>query len=146
MSPSNQKLRVVQSARFRTIDRAVASSGAAARGYRNAKRTDVSEKLFHFTTGNSATDSFRTLRNIMGERRSVAANYMIGRDYRCLCFTEALPRSPTASAIVRPCRASQEKTENLAGIAIQGTAEICIARAIAGRIPSPLRSAVHLGR
>jgi hypothetical protein len=52
-------------------------------------RTDISDKLIHFTKGNSASDAFEILRKIINERRLVAGNYMIRGGYGCVCFTEA---------------------------------------------------------
>jgi hypothetical protein len=52
-------------------------------------RADISNKLIHFTKGNSANDAFGTLRKIINERRLVAGDYMIRGGYGCVCFTEA---------------------------------------------------------
>src|SRR5579864_6616781 len=52
-------------------------------------RTDISDKLIHFTKGDSSNEAFGTLRKIIDERRLVAGNYMIRGGYRCVCFTEA---------------------------------------------------------
>jgi hypothetical protein len=54
-------------------------------------RFDISEKLIHFTSGESADDAFARLRAIIGERRLIAGNRMIRGGYRCVCFTEAPP-------------------------------------------------------
>jgi hypothetical protein len=53
------------------------------------RRIDISDKLIHFTRGNSASDAFATLRAIIAERRLIAGNRMIRGGYRCVCFTEA---------------------------------------------------------
>ena len=53
------------------------------------KRSDTSDRLIHFTRGNSLADAFWVLRKIMSERRLRAGNYMIRGGYRCVCFTEA---------------------------------------------------------
>ncbi|MBV9154659.1 MAG: hypothetical protein JO097_00220, partial [Acidobacteriaceae bacterium] len=53
------------------------------------ERADISDKLIHFTKGNSWKDAFGTLRKIMSERRLLSGNYRIRGGYDCVCFTEA---------------------------------------------------------
>jgi hypothetical protein len=59
-------------------------------------RPDVSNKLIHFTSGDSAENAFSRLRAIIAERRLIAGNRMIRGWYRCVCFTEA-PLSAVAN-------------------------------------------------
>ena len=54
-----------------------------------ATRFDISEKLIHFTSGESPASAFARLLPIIGERRLIAGNRMIRGGYRCVCFTEA---------------------------------------------------------
>lgn len=55
-----------------------------------ASRRDLSAKVIHFTKGEQAFD---TLRSIIDEARLIGNNGMIRGGYRCVCFTEApLPR------------------------------------------------------
>jgi len=64
-----------------------------------ATRFDISEKLIHFTSGESPNDAFGRLRAIIGERHLIAGNRMIRGGYRCVCFTEA-PLAAFADAFV----------------------------------------------
>jgi hypothetical protein len=52
-------------------------------------RSDISDKVIHFTNGDSEEDSFANLRKIVGDRRLVAGNRMVRGSYRCVSFTEA---------------------------------------------------------
>jgi hypothetical protein len=52
-------------------------------------RFDISDKLIHFTRGESPNDAFGRLRAIIRERRLIAGNSMIRGGYGCVCFTEA---------------------------------------------------------
>jgi len=65
-----------------------------------AGRFDISEKLIHFTGGESPDDAFARLRAIIRDGRLVAGNRMIRGGYRCVCFTEA-PLAAFAPAFVR---------------------------------------------
>jgi len=64
-----------------------------------ATRFDISEKLIHFTSGESPDHAFARLRAIIGERRVIGGNRMIRGGYRCVCFTEA-PLAALADAFV----------------------------------------------
>jgi hypothetical protein len=50
---------------------------------------DITEKLIHFTSGESPKEAFARLQAIVRERRLVAGNRMVRGGYRCVCFTEA---------------------------------------------------------
>jgi hypothetical protein len=64
-----------------------------------ATRIDLSDKLIHFTKGNSGEDPFAVLQRIIAERRLIAGNGMIKGGYQCVCFTEA-PISAITEAFV----------------------------------------------
>lgn len=54
-----------------------------------APRSDISEKLIHFTRGATYEDALECLLTIVGEGRLIGGNDMIRGGYRCVCFTEA---------------------------------------------------------
>jgi hypothetical protein len=54
-----------------------------------AKRFDISDKVIHFTNGESKDDAFARLRAIIGERRLIGSSIMVRGGYRCVSFTEA---------------------------------------------------------
>ncbi len=60
----------------------------------------MSDKLIHFTSGESQDDAFARLRTIIGERRLIAGNRMVRGAYRCVSFTEA-PIEAFVDAFVR---------------------------------------------
>jgi len=51
------------------------------------RRFDISDKLIHFTKGESQEDAFAKLREIITERRLVAGNVMVRGSYRWVSFT-----------------------------------------------------------
>jgi len=53
------------------------------------QRDDISDKLIHFTRGETYHDAFAKLRAILNSRRLLAGNGMIRGGYSCVCFTEA---------------------------------------------------------
>ena len=54
-----------------------------------ASRFDISQKLIHFTSGESADDAFARLTAIIGARRLIGGASLIRGSYKCVCFTEA---------------------------------------------------------
>jgi hypothetical protein len=60
-----------------------------------ASRFDLSEKLIHFTSGDSYEDAFERLRAIIRDGRLIASHRMIRGGYRCVSFTEAPPHAFT---------------------------------------------------
>ena len=54
-----------------------------------AKRFDISDKVIHFTKGESQDGAFDRLRAIIGERRLIGSSPMVRGGYRCVSFTEA---------------------------------------------------------
>ena len=54
-----------------------------------AQRFDISDKLIHFTSGESEDDAFARLRAIVSQRRLIGGSYMVRGGYRCVSFTEA---------------------------------------------------------
>ena len=62
-------------------------------------RPDLSDKVIHFTSGDSADGAFSRLRTIIAERRLISGSRMIRGGYRCVCFTEA-PISAVANGFV----------------------------------------------
>lgn len=54
------------------------------------KRPDISDKLIHFTKGNSEEDAFNNLKSIIysGELKGNEGQYIRGK-HSCVCFTEA---------------------------------------------------------
>jgi len=65
-----------------------------------ARRFDISDKLIHFTRGESEDDAFAKLRTIIAERRLIAGNRMVRGGYGCISFTEA-PVEAFVDAFVR---------------------------------------------
>lgn len=53
------------------------------------QRADITDKLVHFTSGNSYEDAFSNLCNILNERRIRGSHIRIKGGYSCICFTEA---------------------------------------------------------
>src|ERR1035441_5583711 len=53
------------------------------------RRFDISDKVIHFTRGESQDDAFTRLRAIISARRLIAGNHMVRGGYRCVSFTEA---------------------------------------------------------
>jgi hypothetical protein len=53
------------------------------------QRSDISNKLIHFTRGKTHDDAFATLWTIMNQGRLIGGNGMIRGGYSCVCFTEA---------------------------------------------------------
>ena len=52
-------------------------------------RQDISEKLIHFTKGDTYDDAFERLRSIVAERRLIGGSHLIKGAYTCVCFSEA---------------------------------------------------------
>jgi len=52
-------------------------------------REDISDKLVHFTKGDTFNDAFEKLRSIVNEHRLIGGNGFIKGDYHCVCFSEA---------------------------------------------------------
>jgi hypothetical protein len=52
-------------------------------------RRDLSDKVIHFTRGESPDHAFSVLRKIIAQRRLIAGAGMIRGGYPCVCFTEA---------------------------------------------------------
>lgn len=52
-------------------------------------REDISDKLIHFTKGETFEIAFDRIRMIINERRLVGGNGFIKGGYRCVCFSEA---------------------------------------------------------
>ena len=66
-----------------------------------ANRFDISQKLIHFTSGESPEDAFDRLTAIISERRLIGGASLIRGSYKCVCFTEA-PLAAFTDAFVRP--------------------------------------------
>jgi hypothetical protein len=66
-----------------------------------SKRRDISDKLVHFTSGESEEEAFQRLRNIMEERRILGTSEKIRGGYKCVCFTEA-PLTILPGGLVNP--------------------------------------------
>ena len=64
-------------------------------------RTDISDKLIHFTSGISDVEAFGRLRQIITERRLIGSSVSIRGNYRCVCFTEA-PLSTLRYGLMNP--------------------------------------------
>ena len=52
-------------------------------------REDISDKLVHFTKGDTYNDAFGKLRSIVNEHRLIGGNSYIKGEYNCVCFSEA---------------------------------------------------------
>ena len=52
-------------------------------------RSDLSQKLVHFTKGNSQQDAENAFRNIIKERALIGANRDVRGNYKVVCFSEA---------------------------------------------------------
>ena len=68
---------------------------------RMAARFDLSEKLIHFTRGESPDDAFTRLRTIIRECRLLGGNRWIRGGYPCVCFTEAPPEAFADIFVIR---------------------------------------------
>ena len=64
-------------------------------------RSDISDKVIHFTRGATYEDALECLLTIVGEGRLIGGNGMIRGGYRCVCFTEA-PLPALAGGFVNP--------------------------------------------
>lgn len=64
-------------------------------------RPDISDKLTHFTSGESVEDAYERLRAIMADCRLVGSGEKIRGGFRCVCFTEA-PLASLATGLVNP--------------------------------------------
>ena len=54
-------------------------------------RSDISDKVVHFTKGEKADDAYKRLKNILHEGRVLGSAGMVRGNYRCVSFTEAPP-------------------------------------------------------
>lgn len=52
-------------------------------------RSDISDKLIHFTSGVTTEDAFARFQEIVDQRRLIAGNAKIRGRFHCVCFTEA---------------------------------------------------------
>lgn len=52
-------------------------------------RIDISDKLVHFTGGDSDASAFANLSSILAQRAIRGSNRLIKGEYVCVCFTEA---------------------------------------------------------
>jgi len=52
-------------------------------------REDISDKLVHFTKGDTFNDAFGNLRSIVNEHRLIGGSGYIKGEYNCVCFSEA---------------------------------------------------------
>ena len=66
-----------------------------------ARRFDLSDKLIHFTSGESPDHAFARLLSIIGERRLIGGKQMIRGGYKCVCFTEAPLEAFTGAFVSR---------------------------------------------
>lgn len=57
------------------------------------QRSDIGDKLIHFTRGHNWDDAFANLQQIVGERCIRGSGLRIRGAYSCVCFTEAPVRS-----------------------------------------------------
>lgn len=64
-------------------------------------RSDISDKVIHFTRGATYEDALECLLTIVGGGRLIGGNGMIRGGYRCVCFTEA-PLPALADGFVNP--------------------------------------------
>lgn len=64
-------------------------------------RNDISDKLVHFTSGDTLDDAFARLSQIVNERILRGGNGMIRGGYQCVCFTEA-PLASLQGGLVNP--------------------------------------------
>jgi len=64
-------------------------------------RPDISDRLVHFTSGESSEEAFGRLRTIIAEHRLIGSGTTIRGGYRCVCFTEA-PLTALAHGLVNP--------------------------------------------
>ncbi len=52
-------------------------------------RDDISDKLIHFTKGDTFNDAFKNLQSIVQERRIIGSYGFVKGEYDCVCFSEA---------------------------------------------------------
>lgn len=64
-------------------------------------RTDISDKLSHFTSGANDGEAFERLCAIVETGRLIGSDAMIRGRYRCVCFTEA-PLVSLPDGLVNP--------------------------------------------
>lgn len=64
-------------------------------------RNDISDKLVHFTSGETRDGAFARLNQIVDERTLRAGNGKIRGGYQCICFTEA-PLASLPGGLVNP--------------------------------------------
>ncbi|HWS22969.1 MAG TPA: hypothetical protein VN226_00870 [Anaerolineales bacterium] len=64
-------------------------------------RKDISEKLIHFTKGESDDVAFSNIQSILKERRIISSSGCIKGGHSCVCFTEA-PLSELAEGLLNP--------------------------------------------
>ncbi len=64
-------------------------------------RSDISDKLVHFTSGASHEDAFQNLRSILRDGQIVGYSSKIRGNFNCVCFTEA-PLTSVEQGLVNP--------------------------------------------
>jgi len=62
-------------------------------------RTDISDRLIHFTKGQTLEEAYLALREIIATRTLRGGTGFIRGSYKCVCFTEA-PRNCLAGGLV----------------------------------------------
>lgn len=71
-------------------------------------RTDISDNLVHFTSGETDNEAFDRLVQIVNQRTLIGGTGMIRGAYRCVCFTEA-PLASLPGGLVNPDAYSRYK-------------------------------------
>jgi len=66
-----------------------------------SSRRDISDKLVHFTSGDSWEEAFQRLCNIIREMRILGTSEKIRGEYKCVCFSEA-PLMSLPGGLVNP--------------------------------------------
>jgi hypothetical protein len=64
-------------------------------------REDISNKLVHFTKGDTCDDAFDRLCTIAAEQRLIGGNGFIKGNYNCVCFSET-PLSSLKHGLLNP--------------------------------------------
>ncbi len=64
-------------------------------------RPDISDKLIHFTKGDSVEEAFQNLQNIVAQRCLRGSSNFIRGGYTCVCFSEA-PLEALGDGLVNP--------------------------------------------
>jgi hypothetical protein len=66
-----------------------------------SSRRDISDKIVHFTSGDSGEEAFQRLCNIIREMRILGTSEKIRGGYKCVCFSEA-PLMSLPGGLVNP--------------------------------------------